>query len=166
MITYINKGPGLSEAIVRAGHWLMLGSHGWESSNDSAVQAIIDAYTLDQAKAYRCAEVLAKSRELRDQVTATVAPGEMASWPIKRDEALDYGKVGELASCPALRAEANARQITLAQLVAKVNVNAARFMAAEAAIGGTDGRHRDAINAMTSFEAVATYDIDANWPVI
>jgi len=165
MINYIEKGPGLVDAIMRAGHWLVRGSFGWETSNDAAVQSIIDNYTLDQAKAYRCAEVLAKSRELRDTVTAAVAPGEMASWPIKRDEAIEYGKVGELAPCPALRAEAGARQITLAQLVAKVNANAARFMAAEAAIGGTDGRHRDAINALTTFDAVAAYDITAGWPV-
>ena len=166
MITYIDKGPGLHKAIEAAGHWWYEDSNGWKVSDAAAVQAIIDGYTLDKAKAEKCSAVSAHARALREQVTSAIAPGEMASWPIKRAEAEEYKAVGEAAACPALRSEAAARGVTLAQLVAKVASNAARFMGAEAAIGGTDGRHRDAIAALTSFEAVAVYDYSAGWPEV
>jgi hypothetical protein len=163
MIQYTEKGHGMHQAIAAAGHWLEQIDGDWVSSADAAVQTIIDTYTLDQAKSAKCTLVLAHAAALRDKVTAAIASGEMASWSIKRAEAEDYGEIGEAASCPALRAEAQARGITLAQLVAKVNANAERFMAAEAAIGGTDGRHRDVINVLTTFEAVAAYDFQVGW---
>ena len=44
MINYIEKGQGLHSAITEAGHWLMQVDGQWESSDDVAVQAIIDSY--------------------------------------------------------------------------------------------------------------------------
>lgn len=44
MINYTEKGQGLHGAIIAAGHWLMQVDGNWESSNDAAVQAIIDSY--------------------------------------------------------------------------------------------------------------------------
>ena len=51
-INYVEKGQGLHDAIATAGHWLKQQSNGiWVSSNDVAVQAIIDNYPLDNCKA-------------------------------------------------------------------------------------------------------------------
>lgn len=166
MITYIEKGPGLHRAIEDAGHMLRQHDGVWISSNDAAVQAIIDGYSLSDAKAAKSLAVSLHAKALRDKVTRNIADGEMASWPIKRDEAREYSAAGELAQCPELRKEAAARGIPLAQLVAKVNGNAARFMGAETAIGGTDGKHRDAIAALATFEAVAAYDYSTGWPEV
>ncbi len=166
MIEYIEKGIGLHEAITAAGHWLHHIDGDWKSSNDAAVQPIIDGYTLDKAKAEKSLAVSLHAKALRDRVTSTIAAGEMASWPIKRDEAADYALLGEAAPCPALRQEALARGIALGELVAKVRANAARFLAAETAIGGTDGKHRDAIAALATFEAVASYDFSSGWPEV
>jgi len=44
MIEYIEKGIGLHDAIAAAGHWLRQIDGEWRSSDDTAVQAIIDAY--------------------------------------------------------------------------------------------------------------------------
>lgn len=44
MIKYTEKGPKLHEAIRRAGHTLRERNGVWESSNDTAVQAIIDSF--------------------------------------------------------------------------------------------------------------------------
>jgi hypothetical protein len=134
------------------------------SSDDTKVQAIIDGYTLAQAKADKCVLVLAYAKALRDKIVATISKGEMASWSIKRAEAETFDAAGDASQCPMLSAEASARGITLAALVAKVNTNSARFGGAEAAIGGNDGRHRDAIMALTSFDEVAAYDYSAGWP--
>lgn len=43
-ITYTEKGPGLHLAVRAAGHWLRQENGAWQSSNDVAVQAIIDSY--------------------------------------------------------------------------------------------------------------------------
>jgi hypothetical protein len=166
VIQYIEKGHGLHTAITSAGHWLMQVDGVWLSSDDAAVQAIIDTYTLDLAKAEKCSLVLARAAELRDKVTATVSVGEMAAWPIKRAEADLFAASADPLQCPMLTKESQRRGITLAELVTKVLANAARFEYAETAIGGTDGMHRDAINRLTTFEAVAAYDFSVGWPEV
>lgn len=168
MIDLKSKGSfrALFDSIEGSGHSLVVRDGVLVPSNEAIVQAIIDSYSLVDAKADTCAKVLEYAASLRNRVTAGIAEGEMASWSIKRTEAEDYGRVGDLAPCPALRAEAQRRGITLGQLVAKVNANAARFIATEAAIGGTDGKHRDAINSLTTFEAVAAYDYISGWPEV
>lgn len=165
-IEYRNKGWGMHEAVAAAGYVLRFEGGEWISNDDVAVQAIMDGYALDAAKAAKAAEVSLIAKILRDTVTASISAGEMASWPIKRAEAEEYGRLGDTASCPSLRLEASARGVSLEALVAKVQSNAARFIGAETAIGGADGRHRDAISALTTFEAVASYDYQTGWPVI
>ena len=164
MIAYTEKGAALHAAIAKAGHYLREENGVWVSSNDVAVQAIIDSYTLDQAKAHKANEVLALAKQLRDKAVRAISTGEMASWPIKLAEAAKFAAGS--TDCPMLTAEATARGITLAELVAKVGGNAQVFAGLEAVIGGTDGRHRDAIKALTTFDEVAGYDYSAGWPEV
>lgn len=164
-IRYIEKGYGLHEAIAAAGHSLMQIGAEWVASADVAVQAIIDSYTLDQAKASKCAAVIDKSREYFERATSTVAAAEMAGWPILRAEAMAYN-ASNTAACPAMTIEAQARGCTIQELVAKVTSNTQRFDALRAAIAGTSGKHRDAINALATFEQVAAYNFNTGWPEV
>lgn len=166
MITYIEKGYGLHETISAAGHWLAQSGGEWRSSDDVAVQAIIDSYTLDQAKAFRCIEIARHAKKIRDQVISDISAGEMSSWPIKLSESAKYAATGNAADVPMLSMEAQARGITLAELVAKVDDNATIFAGMEAMIAGVDGKHRDAIKACATFEEVASYDSTTGWPAI
>lgn len=166
MIHYTEKGAGLHDAIRSAGHWLRQVNDEWVSSDDAAVQAIIDGYTLAKAIAYRQTECLAIARSLRDKVVAGISAGEMAGWPIKLAEARAYAADPSNAQTPMLAAEAAARGVTVAELVGKVGNNSARFAALEATIGGIDGRHRDALSKLTTFEDVAAYDLTVGWPVV
>lgn len=60
MINYIEKGRYLHDAIRKAGHWLREENGVWKSSNDAAVQAIIDAFDpLPDYKAERIAAIKA-----------------------------------------------------------------------------------------------------------
>lgn len=163
---YIEKGAGLHQAIARAGHALREENGQWISSDDQAVQAIIDGYSLDDAKAYKAADVSDHAKVLRDKVIRSISAGEMASWPIKLSEAAKYATTGQASDAPMLNAEATARGIALADLVAKVGGNATVFAGLEAAIAGTDGAHRDAIKACETFEAVAAYDFSTGWPEV
>jgi hypothetical protein len=165
MINYAEKGHGLHDAIRAAGHWLRQENGVWVASNEAVVQAIIDDYALSEAQTYRCAEVEALAKSLRDKAIKAVSPGEMASWPIKLAEAQAYA-VNNQAACPLLTAEAAARGVSLADMVTKVDSNASVFSVLEATISGTCGKHRDAIKALTTFEEVSAYDFSSGWPVV
>lgn len=166
MIIYSEKGAGLHEAIRKAGHVLRQENGVWVSSDDAAVQAIIDTYTLDDAKARRAEEVAAHAKTLRDKVISAISSGEMASWPIKLAEASKYAQTGQASDAPMLSAEAAARGIALPELVAKVDGNATTFAGLESAIAGADGKHRDAIKAVSTFDEVAAYDYLTGWPEV
>lgn len=129
------------------------------SDDDAACQAIIDGYTLADAQAAVIAAIDAHAKALRDQVVAPYSAAEMASWPIKLQEA--RGQKGS----EILAAEATARGITQQALIAKVEAKAAAFMQIEGAISGVAGKHQDAVNALTTFADVAAYDWRRGWPL-
>lgn len=167
MIDFKSKDcEDLSRTISGAGHWIRLHDNLIETSDDAAVQLIIDDYSLDQAKSAKCMIVSAHAKQLRDKAVQAISAGEMASWPVKLAEAAKFAVAGDASQCPMLSGEAAARGITVASLVSKVGGNAQMFSTLEAAIGGTDGKHRDAIKSMTSFEDVAAYDFSAGWPAV
>jgi hypothetical protein len=167
-IKYTEKGIGLHDAIAAAGLSLWQEGGEWRTGpgQEAAVQAIIDGYTLGQAIANRQAECLVIAKGMRDKAINGISSGEMAGWPIKLAEARAFAADPAGAPTPMLSAEAAARGVTVAELVGKVGGNSARFAALEAAIGGTDGRHRDALAKLATFEDVAAYDLTAGWPKV
>lgn len=166
MINYVEKGMGLHEAIKLSGHWLRQVDSEWVSSDDAAVQDIIDGYSVAQAIAHRQAECLTIAKGIRDKAVVGISPGEMAGWPIKLAEARAFAADPAHAQTPMLAAEAAARGVTVTELVGKVGGNSTRFAALEAAIGGADGRHRDALSKLTTFDAIAAYDLTVGWPEV
>lgn len=170
MINYTEKGPGLHELIRRSGWvfreenntWTVLG----DAAAETAVQALIDGYTLEHVKAAKSLEVSLHAKSLRDKVVSTISAGEMASWPIKMAEAAKFAATLDPATAPMLSAEAAKRGITLQDLVIKVGGNGANFGGLETQIGGNDGRHRDAIKLLTTFEDVLNYDFSSGWPAV
>lgn len=166
MIRYTEKGAGLHERISAAGHWLRCENEEWLASDDEAVQALIDGYTLAEAQEIKRAQISQHAKALRDKVVRAISPGEMASWPIKMAEAAKFAATGDDKLCPMLAAEATVRGVSVADIAARVGGNAGMFARLEAQIGGTDGRHRDAVRALQSFDAVQAYDYSANWPEV
>lgn len=162
-ITYTEKGYGLHEKIKAVGHWLIHSDGEWLSSDDAAVQAIIDNYSLDDARAARCDEVTVRTRHLFDQAIADNSRGELAAWPLLVSEATAYQTSTSVAT-PNLVLEAQARGCTVTELAQRVLANAAQYQALRAQIAGTSGRHRDAINALTDFSAIVGYDFSTGWP--
>ncbi|HLO63165.1 MAG TPA: hypothetical protein VK165_09405 [Azonexus sp.] len=166
MINYTEKGIGLHRAVVAAGHWLMEIDGVWQSSDDTAVQAIIDAYSLEDCKNEVCTAISAHAKSLRDKAVENVSAGEMASWPIKRAEATAFVATGNADVAPMLTAEASARGVTLLEMISKVSGNAARLSLLEAQIGGIDGRHRDTVRGLADFDSVLSYDWRTSWPMV
>ena len=162
MITYIDKGPGLDARITQAGHWAVNVNGVWHASDDGVVQTLIDSYTLDQAKDWVKKQIDAHAAGLRDAKTRGVSPAEMASWALKKIEAADFRRG---VAAPMLSAEALSRGVTVNSIVTRVENNATAYMHAESAIAGAAGRHKDAIDALTTFADVLAYNWRNGWPV-
>lgn len=118
------------------------------------------------------AEISARQREVdllakgkRDAIVATISPAEMASWPIKRSEALMYQASSLPADAPTLGLEAEARGIPLAALVTKVLAKAQNLATLEAGISGHCGKLNDQLAACATLTEIAVINIDAGWPV-
>lgn len=163
MIAYTEKGYGLHLAIAAAGHALHQVDNEWIASDDAAVQVIIDGYTLDQAKAYVCNQVITLATEKFNQAIAGYSPGELAGWAILRAEATAY-MTDPATATPSILAEAQMRGCTVAQLVLKVLANVQYYDGLRAQIAGTSGKHRDAITSLPDFASVLSYDFSAGWP--
>jgi len=116
---------------------------------------------VEQLRAAKLAAIEAHAAGLRQAVVGQTSPAEMASWAIKRTEALALSSGGD---APMLKAEAEARGVPLAALADKVLEKAALFASAEAAISGAAGRHADAVKRLDTAEAIVDYDYLAGWP--
>lgn len=164
------NGPqhGLYEHLRDLGIITEGGASGEFASDPIAAQAIINVWTPAQslawAKQTTAQAISAHAKAMRDAVVSTVSPGEMASWPIKRAEAVAYSQSGSASDAPMLSAEAQARGITLVELLGKVSENTVRFATLEVQIAGADGKHRDAIAALTTADAVVAYAWHTGWP--
>ncbi|MCX7172606.1 MAG: hypothetical protein NT159_01450 [Proteobacteria bacterium] len=109
----------------------------------------------------------AKAKAVRDKITAGISAAEMASWPIKRGEALAYQAKGVLAvdaDAPMLTLEATARGITTAALVLKVMAKATMLSTLEAAIAGRNGALNDAAAAAATLGDLNAIDTEGGWP--
>jgi len=122
------------------------------------------APTCAELIARRCSESDALAAGKRDAIVAGTSPAEMASWPIKLAEAVKFTASSNPADAPNLSAEATARGVTLASLAAMVQTNGATLAALEAQIAGANGKHKDALGAMTDSSAVLSYDIATGYP--
>lgn len=165
-ITYVEKGYGLHEAVRAAGHRMEEVNGQWMADDPVAVQAIIDGYTLTEAIRCRQSDAEARASSLRSKVMASYSIWEAVSWPLKLQEAKAMKGGGSSGDAHLLSAEAASRGISVAALIAKVEGNAAQFMALESSISGACGRHKDALALLTTFDAVTAYDLTAGWPEV
>lgn len=105
------------------------------------------------------------ARQKRDRVVAGISPAEMASWPIKRAEALAHQGTGDESKAPALLLESQARGVSLVVLAEKVLAKAAQLAALEAGIAGRCGAIQDAAAVATTDAELLAIDLEAGWPV-
>lgn len=123
------------------------------------------SFSIADAQTARCNDVYAVAKRLFDLAIADNSRGELAAWPLLVQEATAY-QASPAASVPNLTPEAQARGCTVADLAQRVLSNAAQYQALRAQIAGVSGKHRDAINALTDFDAIADYDFSLGWPEV
>lgn len=148
------------------GNWTYING-GWavvdQAQQDRFVTEETARLAVLAANVITTADLTAKAK--RDSVVVNISPAEMASWPIKRAEALAFLASANSADAPNLGMEATTRGITLAALVGKVLTKAAQLSALEAAIAGRCGAIQDAAHAATTAAELAAIDANAGWPV-
>jgi len=172
MIKYVEKGVKLHQKVAAAGHRMLevtdaeTGKASWVTDDDSAVQSIIDAYSLDETKAEVIENMEAKAKELRDLSIEGVSAAELALRGRKVGEARTYSTTNDPASAPFLDQEAQLRGIFLSALVEKVLRKADEAAELEAQIAGILGKHKDFVRMQSSFSAVLSYDFSQGWPVV
>lgn len=161
-IRYQEKGFAMHTAIHAAGHWLREEDGVWVSSDDAAVQAIIDAYDpLPEARRAKWLEVQAE-RDRRKGAGVSAGGYLFHSDPDSRIQQLGLVMMG--ASMPpglmwkTLGGQFAPMTPTLALQLFQATAasDQAIFAAAEA--------HRAAIDALTDRKAVETYDFSGGWP--
>ncbi len=130
----------------------------------AAVEYVVEDIPIEELRAAKIAAAEARARDLRDRIVAGISPAEMATWSIKRAEALAYTATGNTADAPGLDLEAQARGVPLATFVHKVLTKAAQLSALEAAIAGRCGAIQDAARAATTAAQIAAIDVEAGWP--
>lgn len=150
------------DILQRLGAWGGLG----DPAREADAQAIIDAYTVAEAKAWLKTQVADRARDVQDAFIAArcYSVGEAASWPVKLSQARAYQASGKPTDAPMLQAESAASGRTLADVASRVLNNGDAFSAFTAQCAGNRQKHQDAIDALTTFEQVATYDYSTGWP--
>jgi len=164
MINYTEKGSGLHESIRKQGHSLREENGVWVSSNDAAVQSIIDGFSLVDAAVYVSELIDGRAKQLRDKLAKKTSPSEMAAWATKKLEADKFQVSKNNADAPTLTIEAGFRGVTVQNLVNKVITNFDTISQRESKISGVAGKHKDAVKALASFSAINSYDFSADWP--
>ena len=156
--------PGWVESDTEPQAGQMWSGSGWiESANGMPATT---TQNIDELKDDLIAKIDALSATKRDQITAGVSPAEMASWTIKRNEAIAYQDAGIAATdddAPTLAAIAAVRGITTSEMVAKVLANATALLAAEIQIDGIRGKHADNVNQINNVADLLNYDIYSDW---
>lgn len=93
-INYVEKGSALHDAIVKAGFWLRDRNGTWESSDDVAVQAIIDAF--DPVAHYQAVKIAEAKAEAQKRIFAIYPQWKQANMTARAVELQDIWRdVGE-----------------------------------------------------------------------
>lgn len=170
MIKYVEKGVKLHQKVASLGHRMLevtdaeTGKASWVTDDDSAVQSIIDAYSLDETKAEVIENMELFAKELRDKAVKNVSALELSMYSAKASEAKAFQTSQKDADAASLRTEAMARGITLDELATKVLDKAGATATMEAEIAGILGKHKDAVRSKQSFQEVLSYDYSPGWP--
>ena len=161
MINYIEKGVGLHAAIEAAGHKIYHENGTAISSNDVAVQAIIDSYNpLPYEKMEARKRVIEQINRESDGLDSSYPVAEMRTFMVQRAEAEAYS-LDNSAPTPMLSAIAIRRGITLAEQVTKVNAKLSIHDNIVNVLVGKRQKLNDQIKNETDFVVVQSINFEA-----
>lgn len=159
MINYIEKGSGLHGAITKNSHYLKQVDGTWVSSDDVAVQAIIDSYDpLPDARTEAKARLVAQVNEATAELEA--AYPEVIKRTFERQEAEARAYIADPnAVTPTLTKIATARGLDLSTLAARVIYKADAYRDVVDGLNVAMQVKEDQIDAETDWQVISTINL-------
>ena len=159
MIIFIEKGAGLSVAVKEAGHRLWHENRVAYSTNDEAVQVIIDNYDpLPLAKSDAKKRLVEQFNELMKGLESEYPEVEKRTFTKQETEARLY-EADSSALTPTLSPIAAARGVSLAELANRTIVKADEYTAQVGALIGRRQAKEDLIDISTDWTIVNGIDL-------
>ncbi len=123
-----------------------------DPAREAEAQAIIDAYTLAEARAAKAAEVQARAATLQRQYMASRGWGEGEQAMVMSRSAGD------------ITLQATTEGISAIELTTRLNAEQNDYRQFVARVRGNRDRHVAAIGQLSSFAAVRDHDHSTGWP--
>lgn len=150
MINYIEKGKWLHDAIAEAGHSLRQTNGKWVSSDDDAVQAIIDSFDpMPLAMAEKVQEFNECAQAEASAFIVSYPDFEISTWPKQREEAEAFSK-DDTTPTPYMDIVAEQRGIDREELLDKTLTKIALFDENSAVIAGKRQKAYDKAKASST----------------
>jgi hypothetical protein len=158
MINYIEKGRKLHKLIKESGQKLAKVDNIWVSSNDTAVQAIIDSYNpLPEAQKEQIDLVNTKAGETRTKYVTNI-PFQEAAYQAKEADVRRYKSDGyprDLTPYPFVAAEVDATGLSATQAANDVIIQADQWLMLNAEIERLRRKASVKIGAETDWKQVS-----------
>lgn len=159
MISYIEKGRYLHAAISDAGYRLEEKDGVWVSSDDTAVQAIIDNFDpLPDAKKAAYKRLIDQFNVATQSLEDAYPEVEKRTFIKQELEARAY-LADSSASTPTLAPIASARGLTVEALAGRVISHADEFTTSSAGLIGLRQAKEDTVDAETDWQAVSAINL-------
>lgn len=160
MINWIEKGYGLIEEIKAQGHTIKMVNNEWVTSNDEAVQAIIDSYDpLPRAKQEARQRIIKQCQDAAAVMENAYPEIEKRTFTRQEAEARAY-VADNSAATPILSAIASARGLTVGELANRVIAHSDLFTAQAAALIALRQAKEDQIDNSTDWREVQNINLE------
>ena len=160
MITYNSKTPYLMNEITKQGYSLMSVNGKWVSSNDVAVQAIIDSFDeLVPAKAEAKARIVEQSQAYMQQVESEYPSFERATWSTQKAEIEAWG-LDSASLTPLLDNITVAREMDRVTLLNRTLAKVQAYNIQAAYLAGTRQKLEDEIDNSTDLDFISSINFE------
>ena len=160
MITYNSKHPHIMNEINKQGHSLMSINGEWVSSNDVAVQAIIDSFDeLVPARTEAKARIVEQSQSYMQQIESEYPSFERATWPTQKAEIEAWG-LDSASLTPLLDNIAIAREMDRVTLLNRTLAKVQAYNIQAAYLAGTRQKLEDEIDNSTDLDFISSINFE------
>ena len=161
MITYNSKYSGLTVEINRLGHTLLSINGVWTSSDDVAVQAIIDSFDeLIPARVEAKKRIVAQAQSYMADIEAEYPSFEKATWPTQKAEA-EAWSIDSASPTPMLDNIATAREMDRVTILDKALVKVVSYNNYAASLAGKRQKLEDDIDNSTDLDFINSINFEA-----
>jgi len=161
MITYNSKYNGLIDEVNRQGHSLMSINGNWVSSNDEAVQAIIDSFDeVESLKVKARARIVIQSQAFMQQIESQYPSFERATWSTQKSEVEAWG-ADSSSLTPLIDNIAIAREMDRVVLLNRTLMKVSSYNIQAAYLSGKRQKLEDIIDESSDLDFISSINFEA-----